>query len=84
MIIKFLLCRKIFDVVYYEIEIWLMLHSAVKFRQNTLNCRKLNCKIESTIMLRESSQGENSVMRVRLEGHKKPIRGHKKPIRNIH
>ena len=26
---------------------------------------------ESTIMLRESSQGESSVMRVRLEGHKK-------------
>ena len=29
--------------------------------------------IESTIMLRESSQGESSVMRLRLEGHKKPI-----------
>ena len=28
-------------------------------------------------MLRESSQGENSVMRLRLEGRKKPIRGHK-------
>ena len=28
---------------------------------------------ESTIMLRESSQGESSVMRVRLEGHKKTI-----------
>ena len=26
-------------------------------------------------MLRESSQGESSVTRVRLEGHKKPIRG---------
>ena len=28
---------------------------------------------ESTIMLRESSQGESSVMRVRIEGRKKPI-----------
>ena len=28
-------------------------------------------------MLRESSQGESSVMRVRLEGRKKPIRHHK-------
>ena len=35
---------------------------------------------EHTIMFRESSQGESSVMRVRLEGHKKPIRGCKKPI----
>ena len=25
-------------------------------------------------MLRESSQGESSVMRLRLEGHKKPLR----------
>ena len=29
-------------------------------------------------MLRESSQGESLVMRVRLEGRKKPIRGCKK------
>ena len=29
-------------------------------------------------MLRETSQGESSVMRVRLEGRKKPIRHHKK------
>ena len=35
-------------------------------------------------MLRESSQGESSVMRLRLEGHKKPIRGCKKPITNMH
>ena len=42
------------------------------------------CRRESTIMLRESSQGESSVMRLRLEGHKKPIRGRKKPITNMH
>ena len=35
-------------------------------------------------MFRESSQGESSVMRLRLESHKKPIRGHKKPITNMH
>ena len=35
-------------------------------------------------MLRESSQGETSAMRLRLEGHKKAIRGHKKPITNTH
>ena len=29
-------------------------------------------------MLRESSQGGSSVMRLRLEGHKKPIKGRKK------
>ena len=34
--------------------------------------------VESTIMLRESSPGETSVMRLRLEGYKKAIRGHKK------
>ena len=39
---------------------------------------------ESTIMLRESSQGESSVMTLRLEGHKKPIRGCKKTITNMH
>ena len=39
---------------------------------------------ESTIMLRESSQGESSVMRLRLEGHKKPIRGRKKSTTNTH
>ena len=32
-------------------------------------------------MLRESFQGESAVMRLRLEGRKKPIRGHKKPLR---
>ena len=31
-------------------------------------------------MLRESSQRESSVMRLILDGRKKPIRGHKKPI----
>ena len=38
--------------------------------------------VESTIMLREreSSQGESSVLRLRLEGRKKPIRGCKKNI----
>ena len=35
-------------------------------------------------MPRESSQGESSVMRLRLEGHKNPIRGLKKPIVNMH
>ena len=40
-------------------------------------------RYESTIMLRESSQGESSVMRLRLEGRKKPIRGCKKTITNI-
>ena len=35
-------------------------------------------------MHRESSQGESSVMRVRLEGRKKPIRGPKKSIMNMH
>ena len=39
---------------------------------------------ENTIILRESSQGESSVMRLRLEGCKKPIRGCKKPIMNMH
>ena len=39
---------------------------------------------ESTIMLRESSQGETLVMRLRLEGCKKAIRGRKKPITNMH
>ena len=39
---------------------------------------------ESRVMLRESFQGESSVMRLRLEGCKKPIRGHKKPIMNTH
>ena len=29
-------------------------------------------------MLRESSQGETSVMRLRLQGHNKAIRGRKK------
>ena len=42
-----------------------------------------NVYIESTIMLRESSQGESSVMRVRLEGRKKPIRGCKKKTLRI-
>ena len=32
-------------------------------------------------MLRESSQGESSVMRLRLEGRKKPIRVIKNPLR---
>ena len=36
MITKFLLCKKIFCVMHYEIEIWLMVHSTVKFRQNEL------------------------------------------------
>ena len=35
-------------------------------------------------MLRESSQGESSVMRLRLEGRKKTIRVCKKPITNMH
>ena len=39
---------------------------------------KIQCdSSESTIMLRERSQGESSVMRLRLEGCKKHIRGHK-------
>ena len=33
-ITKFLLCRKIFCVMYCEVEIWLMLHSDVDFGQN--------------------------------------------------
>ena len=32
----------------------------------------------------ESSQGESLVMRLRIEGRKKPIMGHKKPITNTH
>ena len=39
---------------------------------------------KSTIMLKESNQGQSSVIRLRLEGHKKPIRGHKNPITNMH
>ena len=35
-------------------------------------------------MLRESSQGQSSVMRLRLEGGKKPIRGRKKSIMDTH
>ena len=46
-------------------------------RNRILHCHK---SIESTIMLRESSQGESSVMRLRLEGCKKPIRVVKKPL----
>ena len=45
---------------------------------------KIGNNAESTIMLRESSQGESSVMRLTLEGRKKPIRGHKKAIINTH
>ena len=32
-------------------------------------------------MLRESSQGESSVMRLRLEGHKNPLGVIKNPLR---
>ena len=35
---------------------------------------------ESTIMLREISQGESSVMRLRLEGCKNPLGVIKKPL----
>ena len=41
---------------------------------------KAPCGKESTIMLGESSQGENSVMRLRFEGRKKPIRVIKNPL----
>ena len=44
MIIKFLLRRKIFYMMYYEVELWLMLHFTVKFRQNMSICHKLICK----------------------------------------
>ena len=55
----------------------------VKDRERVIKCDKKSqtqqysirsINFESTIMLRESSQGESSVMRVRLEGIKKPIR----------
>ena len=52
--------------------------------QKLVRCVSFPEKVESTIMLMESSQGESSVMRHRLEGCKKPIRGHKKPIMNMH
>ena len=35
-----LLCWKIFCVISYEVEMWPMLHPAVKFRQNTRICRE--------------------------------------------
>ena len=37
-IAKVLLSRKIFCVMYYEVEMWLMLHYAVKFRQKIHIC----------------------------------------------
>ena len=37
---NFLLCRKIFSVMYYKIEMCQMLHSAVKFRPFIRICRK--------------------------------------------
>ena len=44
MIIEFLLCKKIFWVLSYQIEICLMLHPAVMFRQSTYICHKWICK----------------------------------------
>ena len=44
MITKFLLCRKIFCMMYYEIEICPMLHCTIKFNQNTCICRTWICR----------------------------------------
>ena len=63
----------VFEIIFLFVD----LNEILEFGINLQNS-------ESTIMLRESSQDESSVMRLRLEGCKKPIRGHKKPIMNMH
>ena len=47
-IAEFLLCRKIFCAMYKVQIMWLMMHSAVKFRQNSTICGNEFVKQSST------------------------------------
>ena len=56
-------------IMYYEIEMWLILHSAVNFRQNRHVCRKWICKAKFHMYqrLRPQAYTESETHKVRTK-----------------